>query len=72
MDEMMLEISQRTAICAARHIVAAHESACTGEPVEWGSPCVECSEISQCKCRWIDLMAPLFDATKIYPKLHRP
>lgn len=68
----MLEIPKRTAICAARHYVAAHESVCTGEPVNWASPCEQCGEFAECRADWIEVMAPLFDAVGIHPQIGRP
>lgn len=71
-----MEISKRTAICAARHFVAAHESACTGRPVEWGDICSECSELHEClpglaAFGGIDVMDPIFFETGIHPVINR-
>lgn len=72
-----MEISKHTAICAARHIVAAHESACTNKPVDWAQICVGCSEFSKCRPRlaafgWLDVMGPIFTEAGIHPRIHRP
>ena len=72
----MMEISTRTAICAARHIVAAHESTCTEIPVDWGKICEGCSEVQSCLSEfgcfgWDDMMRPIFDEAGIYPKICR-
>lgn len=64
-----IEISDRTAICAAQHFMAAHESACTGTPVDWGAVCAVCGEAGRCDFKWTELMAPLFDATGIHPNV---
>lgn len=64
-------LSKRMAICAAHHFVAAHESACTGEPVVWGAVCENCREKLICNCNWTELMAPLFEATSIHSNICR-
>lgn len=66
-----MKISKQMAICAAHHFIAAHESACSGEPVAWGAVCEICVEGPTCKCNWTELMAPLFEATSIYPNISR-
>ena len=72
--EEKLEIPKRTGICAARHIVAAHESVCKEKPVEWSKPCVGCSELHACSLPngvidWTENLQPIFEATGIYPQL---
>lgn len=74
MNEIKLEITLRTAICAARHIVAAHKSARRQQPVEWAAVCVECSELQACRLPnavidWIETLRPISEATGIYPQL---
>lgn len=63
------QVSEETVICAVQHIVAAHESARKGEPVEWGALCESCCEFNQCKLNWIERLTPLFDAAGIYPNV---
>ena len=58
-------------ICAARHFAAAHESACTGEPVDFGAICSECEGWPECRGNWTKTAAPIFDAAKVWPKLLR-
>lgn len=75
MDGAKLEISMRTAICAARHFVAAHESACRQRPVDWTAACAGCSESEGCRSEfgwfgWLDVMGPIFIKTGIHPKVH--
>lgn len=67
-----MKISRRAAVCAAQHYVAAHESACTNNPVDFAGPCESCPEAGKgCNFNWADIMAPLFDATGIHPCLCR-
>lgn len=71
-----MEISKRTAVCLARHTIAAHESACTQKPVDFGKVCAECSEIADCldggrMVDWIKTTAPFFDAVGLHPQLAR-
>ena len=60
-------IPKTTAICAARYFVAAHESAISGQPVNFGGPCIRCSENQRCFQKgtvldWTEILRPLFDA----------
>ena len=60
-------IPKTTAICAARYFVAAHESECLGRPVNFGGPCIRCSENQRCRQKgavldWAETIRPLFDA----------
>ena len=76
-SEKILTISKNTAICAARHFVAAHESACRQQPVEWAAVCAECSEVQTCKLTngvidWVETMRPIFEAAGVSPQLCRP
>lgn len=66
-----MEITERMAICAAQHYVAAHESTCTDTPVDWGAVCATCKEVSRCNFDWYGIMKPLYQATGIYPQLLR-
>lgn len=74
-----LTISVDTATCAARHIVAAHESACTNKPVDFGGICGDRYQaVCSAPCvaaygslDWLEMMRPIFDATGIYPSLGR-
>lgn len=75
-NEGTVTIPLHTAICAARHFVAAHESACTGQPVDWGGVCVGCSELQRClpglaAFGWLDVMSPILSEVGIYPEIHR-
>lgn len=63
--------SDRTTICAARHYIAAHESACTGEPVDFGAVCRDCKELTKCHGNWMETAVPLFDAADIRPTFVR-
>ena len=83
-DKKTLTISVDTAICAARHIVAAHESWCTGKLFDWGMPCQANRYQPECSapCRrnwaacnnvldWQEMLEPIFAAAGIYPQLAR-
>lgn len=83
-DKKTLTISMDTAICAARHIVGAHESACRGEPVDYAGICGNVYHLAECNapCRrnwamcnnvldWQEMLEPIFAATGIYPMLMR-
>ncbi len=58
--------------CAARHFVAAHESACSERPVDFAEPCRYCPYMGECHANWLEAAAPLFDAAGIHPKILRP
>lgn len=80
--EKTLTISMDTAICAARFIVAAHKSCCTGKPVDFCDICCANGYQPNCStpCRrdmawhdnvldWRSMLEPLFAAAGIYPLL---
>lgn len=69
---MKRSIDARAALCAARHFAAAHESACTGEAVDFGSICTGCAQLPDCKGNWTEAAAPIFDAAGGWPQLLRP
>ncbi len=66
-----MELPESAVVCAARHFAAAHESACTGTPVNFGQPCVQCSEWAACRGRWMETAAPIFDAAGVHPIVFR-
>lgn len=68
---MTVELPRSAVICAAKHYIAAHESACTEKPVEFGAICEDCPELMECRGNWLDSAAPLFQAAGIYPQLFR-
>ena len=70
-DEMQRRAS-RTIVCSARHFVAAHESACTRQPVDFGAVCADCEYWDECRGNWLETAAPMFDAAGIHPKVLRP
>lgn len=63
--------SNSALVCAARHFVAAHESACRDEPVDFGAICSGCPEYPACKANWLETAAPVFDAAGIQPRFVR-
>lgn len=67
-----MEISEATAVCCARHFAAAHESACTQKPVDWGGVCIGCSATEICKFDWVNTMRPVFEAADVHPDCFRP
>lgn len=76
-DGKSVTIPLSAAVCAARHFVAAHESACRQRPVEWAAVCAKCPEIQTCKLTngvidWVETMKPIFEATGVSPQLCRP
>lgn len=66
-----MDIPQVAIVCAARHYIAAHESAVTGKPVQFGEICAECGYVHSCRGRWMDTAAPIFDAAGIHPTVFR-
>lgn len=64
-------IPRKTIVCAARHYIAAHDSACDTKPVDFGSVCVNCEMWPECKGDWLKAAAPLFDAAGIQPQIIR-
>ena len=63
--------SRKTVVCAARHYIAAHDSACDTKPVDFGSVCVNCEMWPECNGDWLKAAAPLFDAAGIQPQIIR-
>lgn len=64
-QEVNLPLS--TVYCATQHFIAAHKSACTEQPVDFGAVCAGCKHFNECKGNWIETMTPMFDFTEIYP-----
>lgn len=62
-------IRTNCAICAARHFIAAYNSAAQGRAVDFGSICVGCPVWSDCRGDWLKTAAPLFEAAQIRPEL---
>lgn len=65
MDEVTLP--RNAVVCAARHYIAAHESAKRQEPVHFGAICVECPCLTTCRADWNETAAPIFEAAETYP-----
>ena len=66
-----MEVSRDALICAARHFIAAHESAKFNHPVDFGRPCLDCPICSTCNADWIKTAAPIFEAAGEFPNLLR-
>lgn len=64
-------IPRKAIVCAARHYIAAHDSACDGKPVDFGSVCVNCEMWAGCQGDWLKAAAPLFDAAGVRPEVIR-
>lgn len=64
-------IDRKAVVCSARHFIAAHESAVTQQPVDFGSICIQCEFLEQCRADWIETAAPIFETAGIFPKLCR-
>lgn len=64
-------IGHKAVVCSVRHFIAAHESAIAQKPVDFGSVCIQCEFLDQCRADWIETAAPLFEAAGIFPKLCR-
>lgn len=66
-----VEIPEEAVVCAARHYIAAHESAVKKIPVAFGRVCEGCKMLTRCKGDWIGTANPLFEAAKVFPLLIR-
>ena len=62
-----MEIPKDAVICAARHFVAAHESACTETPVDFAAVCVGCEAYLRCRARWTETALPVFKGAGVFP-----
>lgn len=67
-----MEVPKTALVCAARHYVAAHESACAQIPVNFGKVCAECNYRWECGGDWITAAAPIFEAAGVHPQVFRP
>ena len=67
----MKDFDRKTIVCAARHFIAAHESAIKNEPVDFGGICLKCEFLPQCHANWMETASPLFDAAGIHPQIVR-
>ena len=64
-------MEHEAAVCAARHFIAAYESAVKNEPVNFGGICLKCEFLPQCHANWMETAAPLFDDAGIHPQIVR-
>ena len=69
--EEEVTLPRSAVVCAARNYVAAHESAVSGVPVDFGSPCRACEYLDSCQGDWIKMAAPVFEAAKVFPQVYR-
>lgn len=69
--EHFVPIPKDGLICAARHFVAAHESAVRNVPVDFGTVCTGCSRAGDCRGDWLRVAAPVFEAAQVFPCLMR-
>ena len=66
-----MKIPREALICAARLYAAAHESAVTKIPVDFGAVCTGCSCFADCRADWLTTAAPVFEAAQVFPQLLR-
>lgn len=66
-----MEIPRDALICAARHFVAAHESALMEVPVNFAAVCTGCSCAEDCRGDWLKTAAPVFKAAQVFPAVMR-
>ena len=64
-----MEIPKEAIICAARHYIAAHESAKNHKAVSFKKVCEECELLPDCRADWLKTAAPIFEAAGVFPKL---
>ena len=64
-----MEIPRMAAICAARHFVAAHESAKKRKAVSFDKVCEGCELLPECRADWLKTAAPIFEAARVFPNL---
>lgn len=64
-----MEVPRNAVICAARHFVAAHESAVKEAPVDFGKICEGCELLPECQADWLKTAAPIFETAGVYPNL---
>lgn len=69
MQEKYIEIPSSAAVCAARHFIAAHESAKRREAVDFGAVCEGCRFAMDCRANWLKAAAPIFEAAGEFPLL---
>ena len=66
-----MEILMASIVCAARHYIAAHESAVEGKPVAFGEVGRTCQYLNACNADWLKTAAPIFEAAGVFPKILR-
>ena len=64
-----MDIPRMAVVCAARHYIAAHESAKLREIVDFGKVCAGCEFMPECRGNWEKTAAPIFEAAQQYPKV---
>lgn len=64
-----MEIEHDAIICAARHFIAAYESAVNESPVDFGCVCTTCELAQNCRGEWLKTAAPVFEAAHLHPNL---
>lgn len=64
-----MEIPYESVVCAARHYIAAFESAKLREIVDFGKVCEGCELLPECQADWLKTAAPIFEAAQQYPEL---
>lgn len=64
-----ITVDRRAVVCAARHYIAAYDSAYKDKPIDFEAICANCEELSRCQEDWLGAAAPLFEAAGIYPHI---
>lgn len=64
-----MDIPRDAVVCAARHFVAAHKSALTKTPVDFGEVCVGCESFERCRADWLETAAPIFEGAGVFPQV---
>lgn len=67
-----MEIPHEAVVCAARHYIAAFESAKLREIVDFGKVCEGCELLPECRADWLKTAAPIFEAAGEVPNLLIP
>ena len=67
-----MEIPYEAVVCAARHYIAAFESAKLREIVDYGKVCEGCEFLPECQADCLKTAAPIFEAAGKFPNLLIP
>ena len=65
----LIEVPPGALVCAARHLLAAHESAKNEVRMDSSAPCRGCPIYEPCRANWLKTAAPIFEAANVSPDL---